>query len=144
MSSRIFATKDILYPKSLQLEIERDISEQGCTTFCILASRMQENGERVRRWRWNGERMRKWRENEEMERDSLSTFPHFLFISSLSIHFLYQKLYHFGAKWPIRHFCRECHKKIIIRAMKNNSGSTSLWESSASCEGLFCVKYFPT
>ena len=28
---------------------------------------------------------------EEMERDSLSTFPHFLFISSLSIHFLYQK-----------------------------------------------------
>ena len=32
--------------------------------------------------------MRKWRENEEMEKDSLSTFPHFLFISSLSIHFL--------------------------------------------------------
>ena len=31
--------------------------------------------------------MRKWRENEEMERDLLSTFPHFLFISSLSIHF---------------------------------------------------------
>ena len=29
------------------------------------------------------ERMRKWRENKEMERDSLSTFPHFLFISSL-------------------------------------------------------------
>ena len=41
---------------------------------------------------------RKWRENEEMERDSLSTFSHFLFISSLSIHFLYQKLSHFVAK----------------------------------------------
>ena len=27
------------------------------------------------------------RENEEMVRDSLSTFPDFLFISSLSIHF---------------------------------------------------------
>ena len=25
--------------------------------------------------------MRKWKENEEMERDSLFTFPHFLFIS---------------------------------------------------------------
>ena len=36
--------------------------------------------------------MRKWRENEEKERDSLSTFPHFLFISSLSIHFLYLNL----------------------------------------------------
>ena len=33
--------------------------------------------------------MRKWRGNEEMERDSLSTFPRFLFISSLSIHFLH-------------------------------------------------------
>ena len=32
--------------------------------------------------------------NEEMERDSLSTFSHFLFISPLSIHFLYQKLSH--------------------------------------------------
>ena len=35
---------------------------------------------------------RKRKENEEMERDSLSTFPHFLFISPLSIHFLYQTL----------------------------------------------------
>ena len=40
--------------------------------------------------RENGERMRKWRENEEVEKYSLSTFLHFLFISSLSIHFLYQ------------------------------------------------------
>ena len=62
MSSRIFATKDILYLKSLQLVIERDISEQGCTTCCILASRMQENGEKMRKQRGNGE-------NEEMERE---------------------------------------------------------------------------
>ena len=34
----------------------------------------------------------KWRENKEIERDLLSTFPHFLFISSLYIHFLYQTL----------------------------------------------------
>ena len=33
-----------------------------------------------------------------MERDSLTTFPHFLFISSLSIHFLYQKLSNFVVK----------------------------------------------
>ena len=62
MSSRIFATKDILYLKSLQLVIKWDISEQGCTTFCILASRMQENEERMRKQRGNGE-------NEEMERE---------------------------------------------------------------------------
>ena len=42
---------------------------------------------------------RKWRENEEMERDSLFTFPHFLFISSLSIRFLYQKLSYFVTKY---------------------------------------------
>ena len=34
---------------------------------------------------------RKWRENEEWRGNSLSIFPHILFISSLSIHFLYQK-----------------------------------------------------
>ena len=41
-----------------------------------------------RKWRENDEMEWKGRENEEMERDLLSTFPHFLFISSLSIHFL--------------------------------------------------------
>ena len=39
--------------------------------------------------------MRKWRENEEVERNSLFTFPPFLFLSSLSIHFLYQKFSYF-------------------------------------------------
>ena len=38
--------------------------------------------------------MRKWTQNEQIERDSLSTFPHFLFITSLSIHFL-SKIVHF-------------------------------------------------
>ena len=50
---------------------------QGCTTYRILAPGMQDKSV------WgNGERMRKWRENEETERDSRSTFPHFLFIFS--------------------------------------------------------------
>ena len=64
----------------------------------IVAAWLQENGERMRKWRGKGERMRKWRGNEEMERVALSTFPHFLFFSSLSIHFLYKKLCHFAAK----------------------------------------------
>ena len=55
-------------------------TEQGCTTCCILASRMRENGERLRKWRGSGERMRKWRGNEE----------------------IYQKLSHFVAKCQIR------------------------------------------
>ena len=40
---------------------------------------------------------RKWKENEKIEKDLLSTFPHFPLISSFSIHFLYQKLSHFVA-----------------------------------------------
>ena len=52
----------------------------------------------VRKGRENEKMKRKWRENEEMERDLLITFPYFLFISSLYIHFLYQKLSHFVAK----------------------------------------------
>ena len=68
---------------------------QGCTNCGSLAAWL----------RGNGQRMRKGRENEEMEGDSLSTFPHFLFISSLSIHYLYQKLSHFVAKCFLRHFC---------------------------------------
>ena len=35
---------------------------------------------------------------KEMERNSLSPFPHSLFISPLSLHFLYQNLSHFVAK----------------------------------------------
>ena len=39
---------------------------------------------------------RKWEENEEMERDSLSTFPHFLFIianvTNKNYHMRYEKI----------------------------------------------------
>ena len=55
---------------------------------------------------------REWGNEEEMERNSLSTFPYSLFISSLSIHFLY----------------------------KNLSGSNSLRGSSASCAVLVIWK----
>ena len=36
----------------------------------------------MRKWRENGEMERKGRKNEEIKRDSLSIFPHFLFITS--------------------------------------------------------------
>ena len=71
---------------------------------------------------------RKWRENEKTERDSLSTFPHFLFISSFSIHFLYQKLSHFVAKCLIRHLCRECHKKPYLIIVIFFTLTQFLWE----------------
>ena len=45
---------------------------------------LQPGSRAVRKWRKNEKIKRKWRENEEMERDSLSTFSHFLFIPSLS------------------------------------------------------------
>ena len=60
--------------------------------ICIWVHNLLQPGSRAAR---NGERMRKWRENDEIEKDSLSTFPHFLFISSLYFH---QKLSHFVAK----------------------------------------------
>ena len=90
--------------------------KQGCTSCASLPAWLWENGERMRKWRVHGERMRKWRENEEMERDLLATFPHFLLISSLYIYF--QKKNWTYALWD------------------NNYGSNSLWEISASCEGL--------
>ena len=72
----------------------------------ILAARKwRENEEMERKWRDNEEMERKWRENEEMERKWTEMrkrreihslhFP----ISSLPIHFLYQKLSHFVAKY---------------------------------------------
>ena len=64
----------------------------------------------------NGERMRKWREHEEIKRDSLSTFPHFLLFSSLSIHL--SKIVSFCRKMLQTALCRECHKKLNIRATR--------------------------
>ena len=90
-----------------------------CTTCCSVASRLQENGEKLER------------ENEEMERDSLFTFPHFLFISSFSIHFLYQKLSHF-----VGTFVANVTKNLTYALWENNSGSNSLRETSTSCAGL--------
>ena len=42
---------------------------------------LQENGERMRKWRVNGERMRKWREIHSLDFLIFSLFPPFLSIS---------------------------------------------------------------
>ena len=76
-------------PQSIKTKIGSVCVRQGFTNRCSLAAGL----------RGNEERMRKWKENEEMKRDWLSTFPHFLFISFLFIHFPYQKLSHFVAKY---------------------------------------------
>ena len=68
------------------------------------------------KWRENEKIKRKWRENEEierawgMERDSLSTFPHSLYIFSFSFHFL--PFYPF----PISKFVAFC-RKMLNRAI---------------------------
>ena len=55
-----------------------------------------------------------------------------LYTSSFSLYFLplypfsIWKLSHFVAKCWIRHFCRECHKKLTYVLWDNNSGSNSL------------------
>ena len=69
-----------------------------CQPGSLAVRKWRENEKMQRKWRENKEIERKWRENEEKERDSLLTFPHFLFIFSLSIHFLCQKFSHFVAK----------------------------------------------
>ena len=79
------------------------------------------------------------REGEEMWRYSLSTFLHFLFISSLSIHFLYKKLSHFSQNVKYDTFVMNVTKTLNVRAMRKKSGSNSLRESSASCAGLIII-----
>ena len=59
------------------------------TMMTGLHNLLQPGSRDERKWRENEKMKRKWRENEEVERN-LSRFPYFLFISSLSIHFLYQ------------------------------------------------------
>ena len=104
--------------------VKSSVLRQGCTSCNSLAAR---NWERLIKWRGNGERMRKWRENGQR----MMYFPHFLFISPLSIHFLYQKLSHFVTK-------RFKIDTALLSRMsrENNSGSNSLQESSSSCDGL--------
>ena len=53
-----------------------------CQTASLAVRKWRENEKMQRKWRENKEIERKWRENEQKERDSLSIFPHFLFISS--------------------------------------------------------------
>lgn len=81
---------------------------------------------------------REWEYEEEMERDALSTFPHFLYISSLSNHFLYQKLSR-NVKYGT--FVAKNTKKLTYTQWENNSGSTSLRGSSASCVDLPNIQY---
>ena len=100
-----------LFEQTWRVSCLWSVVSQGGTTCGSLAVGLQENGE-------NEKMKRKCRENEEMERDSLFTFPHSLFISSLSIHFLYQNLSHFVAKYQLQHFCHEWHKKHNICAMR--------------------------
>ena len=61
-----------------------------CQPASLAVRKWTENKKIKRKWR--EDRERKWTENEEMERDLLSTFPHFFFISSFSITFLYKEL----------------------------------------------------
>ena len=82
----------------------------------------------LRKWREKEKMKRKWRENEEMEWDSLSTFLNFLFISSLSIHFLYQTLSHFVTKCWIWH--SQMSQKTLIPSRIHCE------KSFAGCEGL--------
>ena len=69
--------------------------------------------------------MRKWRENEEMERecgkgDSLSIFPHFLFLSSLYIHFLNKNCLILSQNVKCGTFVTNIKNlsKVIIRAIR--------------------------
>ena len=55
---------------------------------------------------------RKWRENEKMERGSLSTFSHFLFISSLTKMSILSQNVKYGT------FVANVRKKLIICAMR--------------------------
>ena len=74
----------------LEIIIKATESQPGLHNLWQSGSRAvrkwRENEKMKRKWRENEEMERKWKENEEMKRDSPSTFPHFLFISSLSIH----------------------------------------------------------
>ena len=81
------------FPHFLEIIIKVTESQPGVHNLWQFGSRAvrkwRKNEKMKRKWRENEEMERKWKENEEMERDSLSKFPHFLYISSLSIHFLY-------------------------------------------------------
>ena len=83
---------------SFNVYVSNSVLNTICYFFSGLHSLWQPGSRAARKQREKKKMKRKWRENEEMERDSLSTFPHSLFISSLSMHFLYQNLSHFVTK----------------------------------------------
>ena len=84
-------------------------SKQGWTTFCSLAAGLQENGERMRKWRGNGERMRIWRGNGKR-----CTF----YISSFSLYF--PPLYPFPIS-KIVIFCRKMLNKALLTRMSQKN-----------------------
>ena len=59
----------------------------------------------ARKWRENEKMKRKWRKNEEMEGDSLSAFPHFLFISLPLYPFPISKMSYFSIKHDLDRLC---------------------------------------
>ena len=70
------------------------------------------------------------REGEEMERDSFSTFPHSLFISSLSIHFRIKICLILSQNVKYGTFVANVTKTLTYALLGNNSGSNSLQGSS--------------
>ena len=131
------------YKKTPFLElIETPACKPGCEKMEIEWENGEEmerewgNGERMRKWRGNGERMRKWREIHSQDFLILCLFP-----PSLSISYI--KNCHILSQYGF--FCRKCHKKKPTYALwKNNSGSNSLRESSASWAGLPNTMIFDT
>ena len=91
----------------------------------------------ARKWRENEKMKRKWRENKKMERDWGNGERFTLYISSFSIHFLYQKL-----SQNVKHSTCVANvtKNLTYALWENNSWSNLLRESSAGCEGLGAIK----
>ena len=80
--------------------------------------KMERENEKVKRkWRKNEEMEREWRTGEIMRkwREIHSFTLYFLFLYQFPIS---KKVSHFVAKCQIRHFCRNCHKKLNTRAEK--------------------------
>ena len=113
---------------------------QGCATRCSRAARIwREKEEMKRKWReneemeregGNEEEMERRRKGEEMERDSSSTFPHSLFISSLSIHFHIKICLILSQNVKYGTFVANVTKTLTYALLGNISGSNSLQGSS--------------
>ena len=89
-----------------------------CQPASLAVRKWRENEKMKRKWRENEELEWRWRDNEEMERDSLSTFPHFLFISSLSIHSYIKTCLILSQNVKYSTFVANVTKKLNICAMR--------------------------